>query len=119
MNYSWKDSHSLSLSVSSRINRPSYVDINPFTTYIDSHTIQSGNPKLLPEKSYTVEIGYTVGNLSLSASSTWKDNVIASYTSIDDASKLITMTIDNVMKNKCTVLTPHTILIKLNGLTAQ
>lgn len=100
LNYSWKDSHSLSLSVSSRINRPSYVDINPFTTYMDSHTIQSGNPKLLPEKSYTVEIGYTVGNLSLSASSTWKDNVIASYTSIDDASKLITMTIDNVMKKQ-------------------
>lgn len=38
LNYSWNDSHSLALSVSSRINRPSYVDINPFTTYIDTHT---------------------------------------------------------------------------------
>lgn len=100
LNYSWKDSHSLSLSVSSRINRPSYVDINPFTTYIDSHTIQSGNPKLLPEKSYTAEIGYTVGNLSLSVSSVWKNNVIASYTSIDAASKLTTITTDNVMKKQ-------------------
>lgn len=49
------------MSISSRINRPSYVDINPFTTYIDSHTIQSGNSQLLPEKSYAIELGYTLG----------------------------------------------------------
>ncbi|ERI88847.1 hypothetical protein HMPREF1981_00232 [Bacteroides pyogenes F0041] len=49
LNYSWSDNNSLSMSVSNKINRPSYVDISPFTTYIDSHTIQSGNPKLLPE----------------------------------------------------------------------
>jgi outer membrane receptor protein involved in Fe transport len=100
LNYSWNDSHSLSLSVSSRINRPSYVDINPFTTYKDSHTIQSGNPKLLPEKSYTAEIGYTIGDLSLSASSMWKKNVIAEYTSIDATREITTIKTDNVMKKQ-------------------
>lgn len=100
LNYSWSNNHSLSLSFSSRINRPSYDDINPFSTYIDSHTIQSGNPKLLPEKSYVAGIYYTLENLSLSASSTWRNNVISSYTSIDAVSKLTTTTIDNVMKNQ-------------------
>lgn len=100
LNYSWNDNNSLSMSVSSRINRPSYVDINPFTTYIDSHTIQTGNPNLLPEKSYSVELGYTWGELSVSASAMWKNRVIASYTSIDSIKKLTTITMDNIMKKQ-------------------
>lgn len=100
LDYSWSNNHSLSLSFSSRINRPSYEDINPFSTYIDSHTIQSGNPQLLPEKSYIVDIEHTLGDLSLSVSSIWRNNVISSYTSIDVANKLTTTTIDNVMKKQ-------------------
>lgn len=100
LNYSWNDNNSLSMSVSSRINRPSYVDINPFTTYIDSHTIQTGNPKLLPEKAYSVELGYTWRDLSLSASAMWKNRVIASHTFIDNSKKLTTITIDNIMKKQ-------------------
>lgn len=100
LNYSWNDNNSLSMSVSSRINRPSYVDINPFTTYVDSHTIQTGNPKLLPEKAYSVELGYTWRDLSLSASAMWKNRVIASHTFIDNSKKLTTITIDNIMKKQ-------------------
>lgn len=100
LNYSWNDNNSLSMSVSSRINRPSYVDINPFITYIDSHTIQTGNPKLLPEKAYSVELGYTWRDFSLSASAMWKNRVIASHTFIDNSKKLTTITIDNIMKKQ-------------------
>lgn len=100
LNYSWKDYNTLSLSVSSRINRPSYVDINPFTTYNDAHTVTTGNPNLLPEKSYTAELGYTLGNFSVSTSVMWKNRVISSYISIDKAHKLTTVTVDNVMKKQ-------------------
>ncbi len=97
LNYSWNDDNSLSLSMTSRINRPSYVDINPFTKYTDAHTMATGNPQLLPSKSYSAELGYTYGNLSVSASASWKDNVIFSYTAIDDARKITITTVDNVM----------------------
>lgn len=100
MNYSWNGNNSLSMSISSRINRPSYVDINPFTTYIDSHTIQSGNSQLLPEKSYAIELGYTLGNFSLSTSAVWKNRVIASYTQTDKSTKITTITINNIMKKQ-------------------
>lgn len=100
LNYSWSDNNSISMSVSSRINRPSYVDINPFTTYLDSHTVQSGNPELLPEKSYSVELGYTLGNFSLSTSAVWRNRVIASYTQTDNSTKITTITIDNIMKKQ-------------------
>ncbi len=100
LNYSWNDKNSLSVSISGRINRPSYVDINPFTTYIDSHTVQSGNPELQPEKSYSSEVGYTFGNFSVSAGARWRNRVITSYTSVDDTRKLTTITVDNVMKTQ-------------------
>ncbi len=100
LKYSWDENNVLSLSVSSRINRPSYVDINPFTTYLDAHTVQTGNPNLMPEKSYTAELGYTLGNFSVSASAMWKDQKIFSYISIDDALKLTSITEDNVMKQQ-------------------
>lgn len=98
LNYNWNDESSVSLSVSSRINRPSYVDINPFTTYTDAHTIQKGNPNLLPEKSYSAEVGYTYKDFSVSASVLKRTRVISAYTSIDQTKKDITVTIDNVMK---------------------
>lgn len=100
INYSWDNGKIISLSMSSRINRPSYVDINPFTTYIDAHTIRSGNPKLLPEKSYSLEIGYTQSDFSASACMTLRNSVISSYTSLDNTKKLATLTVDNVMKKQ-------------------
>ena len=103
LNYSWNDDNSLSLSASSRINRPNYSDINPFTTYIDAHTLQTGNPSLLPEKSYSIEIGYTHKDFSVSASTIWKRHAISTYTNIDETKKMTTMTIDNVMNYCCPV----------------
>lgn len=100
LNYSWSEDRVLSLSMSSRINRPSYVDINPFTTYKDAYTVTTGNSGLLPEKSYTAELGYTLGDFSVSASAMWKNRVISSYIKIDNERKLTTMTSDNVMKNQ-------------------
>ena len=100
ISYNLDVDNTLSWSISSRINRPSYVDINPFTTYINTHTIQTGNPNLLPEKTYSSEFSYTKGNLSLSASVTLRNKVISSYTSIDPIRKITTLTVDNVMKKQ-------------------
>lgn len=54
----------LGISYSSRINRPSYQDIDPFLFYVDSLTSKQGNPELQPEYIYSIEsslsmTGYT------------------------------------------------------------
>lgn len=100
LEYSWNDSKSLYLSVTSRINRPVYADINPFTTYTDAHTITTGNPELLPEKSYSSELGYTWDDFTISGSMLFRKRVISAYTYVDAASKLTTNTVDNMMKNR-------------------
>ena len=75
-------------------------DINPFVTYTDAYTKTEGNPNLLPEKSYTAELGYTQGDFSVSASAMWKNHVVASYITMDDSHKLTTITSDNIMKKQ-------------------
>lgn len=100
INYKLGEDKILYFSTSSRINRPSYVDINPFTTYEDAYTVTKGNPNLLPEKSYTAEFGYTQGDFDVSASAMWKNREISSYVSIDDGQKLTTITSDNIMKKQ-------------------
>lgn len=94
------EDNSFSLSVASRINRPNYSDINPFTTYLDANTIMTGNPNLQPEKSYVTDFGYSHKNFSVSANITWRKRVIASFTTLDNKTHISTTTIDNIMKQQ-------------------
>ncbi|SNC64090.1 Outer membrane receptor proteins, mostly Fe transport [Hymenobacter gelipurpurascens] len=51
--------HELSVSLSRRIDRPSYNQLNPFRVYIDATTYNSGNPNLRPQTSYNAELTHT------------------------------------------------------------
>lgn len=117
--YTINDRSTLSTTVSGRINRPSYVDINPFTTYTDAHTVRSGNPNLLPEKSYSWYIDYTLGNLSLSANVNWRNRVIFDYTAIDNSQKLTKIYIDNVMRKRMCSLDATYYLDKVSWLDSS
>jgi len=57
--------HELNLTLSRRINRPTYNALNPFRTIIDPTTAGAGNPNLRPETSYNLELTHTFkGNYS-------------------------------------------------------
>jgi ferric enterobactin receptor len=49
----------VNLTLSRRINRPSYGQLNPFRIIINPTTSGTGNPNLLPETSYNVELSHT------------------------------------------------------------
>ncbi|TGE04203.1 TonB-dependent receptor domain-containing protein [Hymenobacter fodinae] len=51
--------HEIAVSLSRRIDRPSYNQLNPFRVYIDATTYGSGNPNLRPQTSYNVEFNHT------------------------------------------------------------
>ncbi len=53
------DKHELSLSLSRRINRPTYNQLNPFRSYVDATSYRTGNPYLRPETSYNIELTHT------------------------------------------------------------
>jgi len=57
--YNLSKAHNLGLSLSRRINRPSYNQLNPFKNFLDPSTYAAGNPYLKPELSYAFEASHT------------------------------------------------------------
>lgn len=97
--YAWNEESVLSASFSGRIQRPNYSDINSFVEHVDAHNITTGNPTLLPEKSYTAEIGYTYKNFSITGSGRLRNNVIDDFIEIDNATKMVRSTNTNMLRN--------------------
>lgn len=57
--YTPGDNHNFGLSLSRRIDRPTYNQLNPFKTFLDPSTYSAGNPYLDPELSYSFEFTHT------------------------------------------------------------
>jgi hypothetical protein len=52
----------LNLSVSRRINRPGYSNLNPVRYFSDQYSYYEGNPNLVPEKAWIASLSYTLLN---------------------------------------------------------
>ena len=64
-NYSIKEDQRIGVSVSRRIDRPNYSQLNPFLFLIDVTTYATGNPSLLPQFTWAYELNYTIKNINL------------------------------------------------------
>ncbi|MEP7238659.1 MAG: outer membrane beta-barrel protein [Ferruginibacter sp.] len=74
-NYKLKEDQTIGLSVSRRIDRPGYSQLNPFLFLIDVSTYATGRPGLLPQLTWSYELSYTVKNMNFGLSySHAKDN---------------------------------------------
>jgi iron complex outermembrane recepter protein len=78
-NYKLKEDQTFGISVSRRIDRPGYSQLNPFLFLIDVSTYATGSPGLLPQFTWSYELSYTHKNLnfSLNYSHTTNDQNIA------------------------------------------
>lgn len=65
-NYKLGEEKTLGIAVSRRIDRPGYGQLNPFLFLIDVTTYATGRPGLLPQKTWSYEMSYTVKSLSIS-----------------------------------------------------
>ena len=63
-NYKLKEDKTLGVSISRRIDRPGYSQLNPFLFLIDVTTYATGNPGLLPQFTWSYELSYTVKNIN-------------------------------------------------------
>jgi iron complex outermembrane recepter protein len=74
-NYKIKEDQTLGVSVSRRIDRPGYSQLNPFLFLIDVTTYATGRPGLLPQLTWSYELSYTLKNLNFTLGySHTKDN---------------------------------------------
>lgn len=63
-NYKFTEEKTLGVSVSRRIDRPGYFQLNPFLFLIDVTTYATGRPGLLPQLTWSYELSYTVRSLN-------------------------------------------------------
>jgi iron complex outermembrane receptor protein len=67
VNYKIKPEQTLGLSVSRRIDRPGYSQLNPFLFQIDATIYATGEPLLKPQITWSYEMSYSLKNLNVSA----------------------------------------------------
>lgn len=65
LNYKLGAEKTLGFSVSRRIDRPNYSELNPFRFFLDPSTYSSGNPYLKPQLTWSYEVSYTIKQISL------------------------------------------------------
>jgi hypothetical protein len=88
--YKASEKHSWQLNLNRRIDRPAFIDLNPFRIYFDQYYYYQGNPFLLPHYSYTSEITYRFRELLTQAMSfSYIDQVMTDYNSQTDSIKLL------------------------------
>lgn len=78
--------HSLNLTYSRRIDRPTYQDLNPFENKLDELTYEKGNAFLRPQYTNTVELTHTFMGMI---------NTTAGYSRVKDYATQTTDTINN------------------------
>lgn len=101
LNFTLSEKHSLQLSYSRRINRPSYQDLNPFQFKLDELTFFQGNPFLQPEYSNVFQIRHSFNyrlNTTLSYSKT--SDLITRQTDADFGKKEAFMTMLNLAEQE-------------------
>lgn len=119
VSYKPNDNNSFTLRMSSRINRPDYYSINPFSVYSDENTVTKGNPDLKPTRIYVAEMGYTHGNFSTALSYRANLHEIHSYVSFDKNTKLATWTEANNMNVRMYELSMYYVFDKLDWLESD
>lgn len=78
------DNNKINVSVSRRINRPSYADLNPVRWYNDQYFYYSGNPELQPEMAWLFSTAYTLQNkYILTATYSLRDNYLGRQLAVD------------------------------------
>lgn len=59
INYNLHQNHIVGLSLSRRLDRPGYNDLNPFRFFVNNYTYRVGNPFLTPQFTWSAEVNYT------------------------------------------------------------
>ncbi|WP_207513868.1 outer membrane beta-barrel protein [Longitalea luteola] len=82
--------HRLSLSLSRRINRPAYGDLNPVRWYVDQYFYYAGNPGLVPEMAWLLAATGTFNRkYVVTATYGLRENYMAKRLLVDSASNAV------------------------------
>lgn len=120
--YALNKNNSISASISRRITRPNYQNLNPFLNYTDFYTAQQGNPFLVPSLSQSWVATYQYKDFQvLSVSYLRETNVVSNVVTQNDQTRVTTITSQNLGRASTLTLNSggHTDLTKAWGMDNQ
>lgn len=86
LSHKLNEQNTFNFSYSSRITRPTFNDLAPFTYYVNRNTVLTGNPALQPAIAHAVTVGYTYKKYFLQVSFTRENNSITFFQPSVDSS---------------------------------
>lgn len=89
------ETHEMGISLSRRLNRPTYNQFNPFRFYVDPTSYRAGNPYLRSQTSYNTELTHTFRKLTTGLSYAYTTNPIVDVYQLD-ANNLVRLTNANL-----------------------
>ncbi len=105
------ESNQFKLSYSRRIQRPNYLYLNPYFTYIDTYNIEIGNPDLTPEFTNAFEFTWiNKQKTSLSLFTNFSKDEMYQIVAYDDTTKITTLYYNNIGKSTTIGLSLNTSL---------
>jgi hypothetical protein len=89
--------HEVGFSYSRRIDRPDYVSLNPFISFLDLYTYRFGNPFLKPQYTNAFEVSYSYKKaLNITVGHSHTTDVISDVLLLDTAKKTIFISKENL-----------------------
>ncbi|MDO1447083.1 TonB-dependent receptor [Rhodocytophaga aerolata] len=97
LTYSIHEKHQIRYSYSRRIDRPNYLNLNPFIYVMDPYAYYQGNPYLNPQYTNALQLAYTwKGATTVSIGYNHTKGVITSVTEQNDETKVTKQTVINL-----------------------
>ncbi|MCL2073698.1 MAG: TonB-dependent receptor [Marinilabiliaceae bacterium] len=100
LHYQINERQALNVSYSRKIHRPGFSLLNPFRTYIDRFTYESGNPDLKPLYYNSFSLNYNFGGIFVGAGYTHLTNIFESVYEQDDLTHTTSIMKKNIGKRE-------------------
>lgn len=99
LNFAYKpsDDHDWQMSMSRRVDRPAFDDLNPFVYFINPYSYVQGNPFLQPDYGTSLSLTHSYKGIVVNTVSFERvDDIMLRYTFQDDSSKVFYQNIANM-----------------------
>ncbi len=115
LSHTLDENNKVNFSFNTRINRPAFTDLAPFTYYIDANTVLTGNPALQPSITNTIKGDYVFKSYLFSISYSFEDHAISGFQPETDSATLKTVVTPKNLKNQKTISAVLSLPVKVNN----
>ncbi len=114
LSHTLDENNKINFSFNTRINRPAFTDLAPFTYYIDAKTVITGNPALQPSITNTIKGDYIFKSYLFSISYSLEDHAITGFQAETDSTTLITILTPQNLENQKIISAVISLPVKMN-----